>query len=56
MNVYPMSPFPDSFVFRHLGIDKVVLTNSCVNYDVMIPATGEPEDTSYLPCMFSLKI
>ncbi|KAF1769615.1 hypothetical protein GCK72_001432 [Caenorhabditis remanei] len=40
-------------LFRHLGIDKVVLTNSCVNYDVMIPATGEPEDTSYLPSMNS---
>uniref|UniRef100_A0A1I7UJ15 glucuronosyltransferase n=1 Tax=Caenorhabditis tropicalis TaxID=1561998 RepID=A0A1I7UJ15_9PELO len=40
-------------LFRHIEIEKVIITSSCVNYDILIPAIGEPEDTSYLPSMNS---
>ncbi|CCD64887.1 glucuronosyltransferase [Caenorhabditis elegans] len=40
-------------LFRHIGIEKVMLTTSCTNYDILLPATGEPEDTSYNPSMNS---
>ncbi|EGT36608.1 hypothetical protein CAEBREN_32648 [Caenorhabditis brenneri] len=40
-------------LFRHLNIHKVIMTSSCVNYDILIPAIGEPGETSYLPSMNS---
>ncbi|EGT46970.1 hypothetical protein CAEBREN_28630 [Caenorhabditis brenneri] len=27
-------------LFRHLNIHKVIMTSSCVNYDILIPAIG----------------
>ncbi|EGT59708.1 hypothetical protein CAEBREN_06686 [Caenorhabditis brenneri] len=40
-------------LFRHLGIEKVVMASSCPNYDIVMHAMGEPADTSYVPAVFS---
>lgn len=40
-------------LFRHLGIEKVVIASSCPNYDIVMHAMGEPADTSYVPAVFS---
>ncbi|EGT59672.1 hypothetical protein CAEBREN_24255 [Caenorhabditis brenneri] len=40
-------------LFKHLGIEKVVIASSCPNYDPVIEAMGEPADTSYVPAIFS---
>ncbi|PIC25512.1 hypothetical protein B9Z55_018412 [Caenorhabditis nigoni] len=40
-------------LFRHLGIQKVILASSCPNYDAVMAAMGEPADTSYVPSIFS---
>ena len=36
-------------LFRHLGIEKVVIASSCPNYDIVMAAMGEPGETSYVP-------
>uniref|UniRef100_A0A1I7TBN8 glucuronosyltransferase n=1 Tax=Caenorhabditis tropicalis TaxID=1561998 RepID=A0A1I7TBN8_9PELO len=40
-------------LFRHLGIEKVVMSSSCPNYDNVLDAMGEPAETSYWPSIFS---
>ncbi|KAF1769713.1 hypothetical protein GCK72_001530 [Caenorhabditis remanei] len=40
-------------LFRHLGIEKVVIASSCPNYDIVMAAMGEPGETSYVPAVFS---
>ncbi|ULU09367.1 hypothetical protein L3Y34_014049 [Caenorhabditis briggsae] len=40
-------------LFRHLNIEKTIITSSCVNYDILLPTLGEPVDTSYWPTMNS---
>ncbi|CAL2028441.1 unnamed protein product [Caenorhabditis brenneri] len=40
-------------LFRHLGIEKVVMASSCPNYDIVTHAMGEPAETSYVPAIFS---
>ncbi|PIC25514.1 hypothetical protein B9Z55_018413 [Caenorhabditis nigoni] len=40
-------------LFRHLGIQKVVLASSCPIFDVVMAAMGEPAETSYVPAIYS---